>query len=78
MPEEVVREAGRVAHIVREGEISSVSLGASIKQQSLKDIHSLAHKALNVAHAWSSAPTQVDMLSHANQLVKIAKELTPC
>lgn len=75
MPEEVVEEASRVAHSVRDGELSSVSLGAAVKQQRMSEIHSLAHKIENIARAWSANPERLDFKSHIRQLADAAKEL---
>lgn len=75
MPAEVVEEASRVAHSIREGELSSVSFGAAVKQQRLSEIHSLAHKVQNIAEAWAAYPERVDICSHVVQLAEHAKGL---
>ena len=75
MPDSVLEEATRVAHSVRAREASFVSLGATAKQQHLKEIYSLAHKAHNIAQAWSHTPEKVDIETHGMQLSRLAKEL---
>ena len=70
-----MEEANRVAYSVREGELSSVGLGATVKQQRLGEIHSLAHKVQNIAQAWSGNPGRSDILPHMRQLADVAKGL---
>lgn len=55
--------------------MSSVSFGASARQQRLKETYTLAHRAHNIAQAWSRAPEEVDIVSHAFQLSTLAKAL---
>ena len=75
MPKEVVEEASRIAHSVRESELASVSLGATVKQQRLSEFHSLAHKIHNIAQTWSANPERADIQPHIKQMASLAKGL---
>jgi len=56
MPEEVIEEAKRIAHSVREEETLRISIGASAKQGQLEAVYSLAHKVACVAQAFLQNP----------------------
>jgi hypothetical protein len=52
MPDEVIQEAKRIAHSVREEETVRIGIGASAKQGQLEAMYSLAHKVACVAQAF--------------------------
>ena len=56
MPEEVIQEASRIAHCVKEDESLRVSIGASTRQGQLEAIYSLAHKVACLAQASLANP----------------------
>jgi len=51
MPDEVIQEARRIAHGVRQEETLRVGMGASARQAQLEAVYSLAHKVACVAQA---------------------------
>lgn len=76
IPQEVIEEAARVAEAIRLEEASTVRYRATARQQRLKEVYTLAHRAQNVALVWSQKPGETDVTDQLTTLVDLAKKLT--